>query len=182
MEIRNAAALITGGSQGLGRALGQALAGAGARVVLVARHSDVLDKAVQEIRSIGGEAYGIAADIGEKTAVHAIAGEAAIAGRLPIAIPGGNGTLAGRRRKQGGDSHRNPTVSGVCFLRCSQVHLLGTGRRHSPSASGAGRSGSTAPSPSRQNVLFPPGGHSSLMGTAGQVRFSGEGRSVARRP
>src|SRR3989442_486913 len=87
MEIRNTSAVITGGSQGLGRALGKALASVGARVVLVARHSDRLDEAVQEIRGLGGEAYGIAADIGEKTAVHAIAGEAAaLIGPIDILI------------------------------------------------------------------------------------------------
>ena len=87
MNIQNTSVLITGGSQGLGRSLGKALALAGSRVVLVARHEDKLNEAVQEICSLGGEAYGIAADVGEKTAVHAIAGEAAaLAGPIDILI------------------------------------------------------------------------------------------------
>ena len=87
METQNTSALITGGSQGLGLALGKALASAGARVVLVARHAGRLDEAVHEVRGLGGEAYGIAADIGEKTAVQAIAGQAAaLAGPIDILI------------------------------------------------------------------------------------------------
>src|SRR5262245_17488100 len=77
MKIHGTSVLITGGSQGLGRALGEALAIAGARVVLVARDEQNLDAAVQQIRRRGGEAYGVKADIGDKTTVHAIAGEAA---------------------------------------------------------------------------------------------------------
>src|SRR5437867_5001703 len=87
MDITNTSALVTGGSQGLGRALGKALAQAGARVVLVARHRDRLDETVEEIRSLGGKVYGITADIGEKTAVHPIAGEAAaLVGPMDILI------------------------------------------------------------------------------------------------
>ena len=77
MEIRNTAVLITGGSRGLGRSLGKALAMEGARVVLVARGAEELQQTVEEIRNGGGEAYGIAADIGDKRGIYAIAGEAA---------------------------------------------------------------------------------------------------------
>src|SRR5262245_33748251 len=70
-------ALVTGGSRGLGRALGEALADAGARVVLVARAAEPLDDAVAAIRRAGGEAYAIAADVADKDAPHAVAGQAA---------------------------------------------------------------------------------------------------------
>src|SRR5262245_12806562 len=87
MNIENSSVLITGGSQGLGRALGKRLAAAGARVVLVARHRDRLDAAVNEIRIGGGEAYAIAADVGDKNVVHAIAGEAAaLVGPIDVLI------------------------------------------------------------------------------------------------
>jgi NAD(P)-dependent dehydrogenase (short-subunit alcohol dehydrogenase family) len=77
MELRGTSALVTGGSRGLGRALGHALAGAGARVVLVARDAGALAAAVGEIRAAGGEAHAITADIADKEATHAIAGQAA---------------------------------------------------------------------------------------------------------
>jgi NAD(P)-dependent dehydrogenase (short-subunit alcohol dehydrogenase family) len=77
MEILNTAVLITGGSRGLGRSLGKALAMGGARVVLVARGAEELQQTVDEIRNGGGEAYGIVADIGDKQRIYAIAGEAA---------------------------------------------------------------------------------------------------------
>lgn len=77
MEIRGLATLITGGSRGLGAALGRELARRGARVVLIARGTRDLDAVVDEIRTAGGEAHAVAADVGEKNAVHPIAGAAA---------------------------------------------------------------------------------------------------------
>ena len=71
------AALVTGGSRGLGRAMGLELAGQGWPVVLVAREAGPLDQVVAEIRARGGRAHGIAADVADKDAVTAIVGRAA---------------------------------------------------------------------------------------------------------
>ena len=70
-------AIITGASRGLGRALAVELARTGAKVVLVARESAELHAAVAEIRAAGGNAHAVAADLGDKAAIHAIAGAAA---------------------------------------------------------------------------------------------------------
>jgi NAD(P)-dependent dehydrogenase (short-subunit alcohol dehydrogenase family) len=77
MEIRGTSALVTGASRGLGASLARELAGEGARVVLVARGLEELERTVAEIRAAGGEAHAVAADIGDKHAPHAIAGTAA---------------------------------------------------------------------------------------------------------
>jgi NAD(P)-dependent dehydrogenase (short-subunit alcohol dehydrogenase family) len=71
--------LVTGGSRGLGRALGEELAARGAKVVLVAREAAALEEAVAGIRGRGGEAHGIVADVGDREATYAIAGQAATA-------------------------------------------------------------------------------------------------------
>src|SRR6185295_7270991 len=87
MNIQNASVLITGGSRGLGRALALALAAEGARVVLISRGKAELEQTVDEIRRAGGEAYGIAADIADKNAIYAIAGEAAaLVGPIDLVI------------------------------------------------------------------------------------------------
>ena len=76
-DLSGRTALITGGSRGLGAALGRALAKRGARVVLVARGQAALDAVVEDIRATGGEAHGLVEDIGDKAAIHRIAGAAA---------------------------------------------------------------------------------------------------------
>jgi NAD(P)-dependent dehydrogenase (short-subunit alcohol dehydrogenase family) len=76
-SLQGKAALVTGGSQGLGHALGRALGAAGARVVLVARHLEPLSAAVAEIRAAGGEAHAVVADVADKDAAVVIAGQAA---------------------------------------------------------------------------------------------------------
>jgi NAD(P)-dependent dehydrogenase (short-subunit alcohol dehydrogenase family) len=87
MNVQNASVLITGGSRGLGRALARGLAAEGASVVLVARGHEELDQTVDEIRSSGGNAYGIVADVGDKNAIHSIAAQAAaLVGPINILI------------------------------------------------------------------------------------------------
>jgi NAD(P)-dependent dehydrogenase (short-subunit alcohol dehydrogenase family) len=87
MEIRGAATLITGGSRGLGAALGRVLAKAGARVVLVARHQAPLVQVVEQIRASGGEAHALTADLADKQAIYRLAGAAqALVGPIDLLI------------------------------------------------------------------------------------------------
>jgi NAD(P)-dependent dehydrogenase (short-subunit alcohol dehydrogenase family) len=87
MKIEGQGALVTGASRGLGRALAEALAAKGARVVLVAREVRPLADVVAKIRADGGIAHAVAGDVSDKHAVHAIAGQAqGLAGEIGIAI------------------------------------------------------------------------------------------------
>jgi 3-oxoacyl-[acyl-carrier protein] reductase len=71
-------ALVTGASQGIGRACALALAGAGARVALAARNEVKLNQAAAEIASAGGSAAVFALDIASEESIKACA-KAAIA-------------------------------------------------------------------------------------------------------
>jgi NAD(P)-dependent dehydrogenase (short-subunit alcohol dehydrogenase family) len=87
MKIQGQGALITGASRGLGRALAEQLAARGARVVLVAREVGPLRDTVAAIRARGGAAHAVVGDIADKSAVHAIAGQAqGLVGEIAIAI------------------------------------------------------------------------------------------------
>ena len=87
MHIRDTSSLVTGASRGLGRALARRLAAAGSRVVLVARELEPLERVAAEIRAAGGIAHAVAADIGDKNAIHPLAGQAAqLVGPIDILI------------------------------------------------------------------------------------------------
>jgi NAD(P)-dependent dehydrogenase (short-subunit alcohol dehydrogenase family) len=77
MNLKDKAVLVTGASQGLGAALAARLARRGARVVLAARDQAALRVVVDAIRTEGGEAHALAADIGDKAAIYPLAGAAA---------------------------------------------------------------------------------------------------------
>ncbi len=80
-------ALITGASQGLGRALLVALARRGVRVVGVARGAEALERAVAEARAQGGQAFAVAADVGAPGAPARIAAEASgLAGDVDLVV------------------------------------------------------------------------------------------------
>jgi NAD(P)-dependent dehydrogenase (short-subunit alcohol dehydrogenase family) len=80
MNIQDQAALVTGGSRGLGKELGKELVRRGARVVLIARTKAELDAAVREVALEArspGTVHGLAFDVAAKDDVHRIAGAAA---------------------------------------------------------------------------------------------------------
>jgi NAD(P)-dependent dehydrogenase (short-subunit alcohol dehydrogenase family) len=86
-DDRNRAMLVTGGSRGLGRAFAELAAEQGHEVVLVARGHAALDDAVRGIRSRGGRAHGIVADVGDRESSGRIAAEAAaLVGNIDVLV------------------------------------------------------------------------------------------------
>ena len=85
--LRGKVALVTGSSQGLGKAMARALAQAGADVIVNGRDPAKLAPVVAEISALGVKATAIAADLGDRAAVQRLI-EQAIAwqGHLDILV------------------------------------------------------------------------------------------------
>ena len=87
MPLAGRIALVTGASQGIGRACALQLAKEGAAVALVARNQEKLEQVKQEITAVGGQAQVFVADLAEEEQVKS-AFKAAIAqfGKLEILV------------------------------------------------------------------------------------------------
>jgi short-subunit dehydrogenase len=68
-SYRDRTAVVTGASSGIGRVLALRLAREGARVALVARCENELEKAAREIHDAGGRALVLACDVGDRARV-----------------------------------------------------------------------------------------------------------------
>jgi 3-oxoacyl-[acyl-carrier protein] reductase len=66
-------ALITGGSQGIGRDIARTLAAEGAGLAICARREDVLEATARELRSFGSEVLAVAADVSTSDGVRRVA-------------------------------------------------------------------------------------------------------------
>jgi NAD(P)-dependent dehydrogenase (short-subunit alcohol dehydrogenase family) len=71
--LRGKTVLVTGASFGIGEGVARIVAGAGAKVVLVARTAERLEEVAGDIRAAGGEAVVLAADLTDPAAVEALA-------------------------------------------------------------------------------------------------------------
>ncbi len=71
-DLSGKVALITGASRGIGLAIAQAYAAAGASVVLASRKQEALEAAAETIWKVGGAALPLAAHTGEEAAVRSL--------------------------------------------------------------------------------------------------------------
>ena len=75
--LQDKVAIVTGASRGIGRAIAGEYAKEGARVVVASRTADSVEAAAAEICADGGEAIGIACDMGDREQIRAMVAQAA---------------------------------------------------------------------------------------------------------
>ncbi len=110
--------VVTGSSRGLGLAIAQEVAAAGAKVVVSSRTADAVEAAVAGLQAAGCEASGIACDVSDLAQVEALAEFAVHThGRFDVWI-----NNAGYAPPFGPTAHVPPAL----FLRAVQTNVIGT--------------------------------------------------------
>ena len=79
-------ALVTGAGRGLGRAMTEALAGAGADVVCAASRAGGARDTVDAVRRLGRDAVEVVADLGDRDAVRQLAAQVDAIGRIDVLV------------------------------------------------------------------------------------------------
>lgn len=117
-------ALVTGGSQGIGRATALALAEAGADVAVMARSLDKCEAVAEEITALGRRALAVPGDLGNEEDLKAVVAKvAAELGAINILVNNAAITRDGlllRMKREDWDAVINTNLTGV-FLLTQQV-------------------------------------------------------------
>lgn len=77
MSIDGSLCVVTGATEGIGRAIARALGERGARLALCARTAERVQTTVDDLKSHGVDAWGAACDVSEETSVTAFAAQVA---------------------------------------------------------------------------------------------------------
>ncbi|MBI4199820.1 MAG: glucose 1-dehydrogenase [Chloroflexi bacterium] len=86
-DLTGKVAIVTGGNGGLGRAMAQGLAEAGANIVIAARSADKNAKAAEEVQALGVKALPVKADVTLEEDVRAMVRQAMeVFGRVDILV------------------------------------------------------------------------------------------------
>ncbi len=128
LQLNGKTAIVTGGSRGIGKAIGLALAREGVDVALVARSRDVLDASAAELASATGRrVIAIVADTGDTPSVDAMVADAFAAfGRIDILVncaarPGGAPPMPGIEHLPDETFLEEMNVKVLGYARCARA-------------------------------------------------------------
>ena len=121
--------LITGGSSGLGRAIADEYAAAGAKLVIVGLEPDAVEKAAAEIRQTGCDVLGIQADITSQEQVDALFAQTVDRfGRLDVLVNNAGRSMRGKLLDTTPEQFRDlMELNLISLVRCTRAavpHLL----------------------------------------------------------
>lgn len=89
MDIKDSVLLVTGGTSGIGECVATYFAKKGAKVAIVGRNQNNLDRVVGEIKDVGGVAIGIQGDVtSEADTVRFVQATVAAFGKLNVVVCG----------------------------------------------------------------------------------------------
>lgn len=135
-SLKGKVALVTGASSGLGVAFTRGLARAGADVVVTARRQELIDQTAEMVRSYGGRALAVSADITDEAQIEGVFARAVEEfGKLDILVNNAGYTdRSGLRHDQGSFKRMRSiieldllaTING-CRLAGKQMLAQGTG-------------------------------------------------------
>ena len=72
-DLTDRVAIVTGGSDGIGKGIALAMAEAGADIVVAARQQQKIDAAVAGIKALGRRAVGVSVDVSDPAQIQRIA-------------------------------------------------------------------------------------------------------------
>ena len=126
--LQDTVALVTGSSSGIGHATARRLAADGAAVALVARRRDLLDELASTIRSDGGSALVLQADVTDKDQVgDAVTRTVSELGRLDIVVNDAGIMLLGPALDTSTDEWDRMValnVQGLLYVTHAALHLV----------------------------------------------------------
>jgi 3-oxoacyl-[acyl-carrier protein] reductase len=112
--------LVTGASKGIGRAIARLLAAEGAKVLICARHRELAEEAVSEIRAGGGEVEACVADVARRAEVDGLVARGLERfGRLDIVVNNAGMTRDGlvlRMRDEDWDAVMDVNLKGAFLV------------------------------------------------------------------
>ena len=140
--------VVTGGSSGIGKGVAFAVAAAGGRVVLAGRTASRLDEGVEQIRAAGGEAIGVATDVGDAAAVeglmeHAVDRYGTLDGLVTAAGVGRFGPMLTQPQEDIDETVRTDLLGTIYAVRAGAVRMAPGSQIVTIASAMAGRPSST---------------------------------------
>jgi 3-oxoacyl-[acyl-carrier protein] reductase len=128
LGLHDRAAIVTGGSRGIGRAIALALAGEGCRVAICARGEDALRATEAELRARGVDALAVVADVSRADDIERLVAQTiARFGRLDILVNNAGGRSAEDNDAAWDMVYQSNVLAAVRATRAAVPHMRASG-------------------------------------------------------